>query len=145
MSDQNFTTSFTVDQSPEQVFAAINDVRAWWEGDTTGDTDRLGGEFTYRYQDMHTSTQQITQFVPGQKIVWHVVDASLNFVQDKTEWTSTDIVFDITARGDQTEVRFTHVGLVNSVECFNDCSGAWTYYITNSLQAFIKSSQPVPA
>jgi len=26
----NYTTSFAVDQTPEQVFAAITNVRAWW-------------------------------------------------------------------------------------------------------------------
>jgi len=29
MTQENFTTSFTVGQTPEQVFAAINNVRGW--------------------------------------------------------------------------------------------------------------------
>lgn len=48
MSDENFTTSFLVDQSPREVFDAIADVRAWWKGGKIeGRTDTLGGEFTY--------------------------------------------------------------------------------------------------
>jgi uncharacterized protein YndB with AHSA1/START domain len=137
MSAGSYTTTFTVDQTPAEVFAAITNVRAWWDGQIDGETEKLGDSFTYRYEDMHRSTQKITELVPGEKIVWHVVDAQLNFVRDKTEWTGTDIVFDIAKKGDKTEVCFTHVGLVPTVECFEDCSNAWGFYVGASLRNFI--------
>jgi hypothetical protein len=46
MNDQNFTTPFSVDQTPEEAFAAINNVRKWWSGGIEGSTDKLGDEFT---------------------------------------------------------------------------------------------------
>jgi hypothetical protein len=93
MKQQNFTTSFTVDQSPKEVFSAVNNVRGWWSGEVDGDTGTPGAEFTYRYKNMHKSTQRVTEFVPGKKVVWHVTDAELTFVRDKKEWIGTDIVF----------------------------------------------------
>jgi Activator of Hsp90 ATPase homolog 1-like protein len=108
---KHFTATFTVDQTPEEVFAAINNVRGWWTGEIEGSTDKLGAEFTYRYKDFHYSKQKITELIPGKKVVWRVVDASLNFIEDRTEWNGSEIMFQISQQGDQTEVRFIHVGL----------------------------------
>jgi hypothetical protein len=141
---QSYTTSFAVDQSPEEVLAAINDVRGWWSGEIDGRTDQLGAEFTYRYQDLHRSTQKITELVPGKKVVWHVVDAKIGFVKDKDEWTGTDIFFEVARKGGKTELRFTHVGLVPSIECYGKCAGAWGYYINESLRSMITTGKGDP-
>jgi hypothetical protein len=85
-----------VTASPEAVFAAIDDVRGWWWGDLEGDTDRLGAEFTYRYQDLHTSRQRVIEHVPGRRIVWRVESAHLSFVRNPAEWTGTLITFELT-------------------------------------------------
>jgi len=144
MTAKNYTTTFSVDQSPEEVFAAINNVRGWWSGDIDGPTDQLGAEFTYRYQDLHRSTQKITEFVPGKKVIWHVLAAQLNFVKDKAEWNGTDIVFEIARKGDKTELRFTHVGLEPGIECYGKCAGAWGFYINESLRSLITTGKGDP-
>ena len=138
MSD--FSVAFTVPQSPDEVFAAINNVRGWWSGDIEGSTDELGAEFTYRYEEMHRSKQRITEVVPARRVAWHVLDGYLEFVKDKTEWTGTDITFDISQVAGGTEVRFTHVGLVPDYECYGACSNAWGSYINGSLRSLITAS-----
>jgi hypothetical protein len=137
MNKQGYTTSFQVAQSPEHVFEAINNVRAWWQGDIEGVTDQLGSQFTYRFKDYHRSTHEITQLVPGKRVVWRTIDASINFVKDKSEWNGSEIVFEIARKGDQTELRFTHVGLVPNIECYGGCSGAWDAYINEGLRDLI--------
>src|SRR6266853_4473756 len=144
MKTESYTISYTVDQSPQEVFDAINNVRGWWSGEIDGSTDKLGAEFTYRYQDLHRTTQKITELVPGKKVVWHILDSHINFVKDKTEWKGTDIVFKITKKDDKTELRFTHVGLVPTFECYGDCSGAWGFYINDSLRSLITTGKGQP-
>jgi len=144
MTSGNFTTAISVDQTPEEAYAAINDVRGWWSGEIDGPTDKLGEEFTYRYKDIHYSKQKVIELAPNTKIVWRVVDSALNFVPNTKEWNGTTIVFDIARKGDKTEVRFTHEGLVPEFECFDDCSSAWSFYINSSLRDFIASGQRRP-
>jgi hypothetical protein len=144
MSSKDFTVSFLVDKTPREAFDAINEVRGWWSGNIEGSTDTLGAEWTYRYKELHYSKQKIVELVPGKKIVWDIVDAKLNFVTDKSEWNNTKIVFEIARRGDKTEVRFTHQGLVSDFECYEDCSSAWSFYIKDSLRNFIATGKGDP-
>src|SRR5574339_109758 len=102
--NQDYTATFTVDQSPEAAFAAINNPRGWWSENIVGDTDRLGAEFKYSYQDVHSAYFKITFFVTGQIVVWHVLDNYFIFIADKNEWIGTDVVFEVAPNGGQTEV-----------------------------------------
>lgn len=144
MAAKDLTISILVDQSPQKVYDAVNDVRAWWSGDITGRTDKPGATWTYKYEDLHRSTQKITEMVPSKRVVWHVVDSHLSFVKDTTEWNGTDIVFDIAKKGNKTELRFTHVGLKPAAECYGDCSSAWGFYIKDSLRKLITTGKGAP-
>lgn len=146
MTESDFTISFTVDQSPDAVFAAINDVRGWWSGDIEGATDTLGATFTYRYEDVHYSTQTITELASNRLVVWHVDDARLNFTSEPDEWVGTDIKFEILPTDVATEVRFIHKGLRPKLECYEKCTGAWSFYIGDSLRRLIATGagQPNP-
>ncbi len=144
MDNHSYTTSFLVDQTPAEVFAAVNNVRGWWSGEIEGRTDKLGEVFTYRYKDVHYSKQKISEFIPGRKVVWDVLDACLNFVSDKSEWTGSKITFDISKKGQKTELRFTHVGLIPRFECYDACSNAWGGYINSSLRNLITTGKGQP-
>ncbi len=143
MKKENLTISFSVDQSPQQAFDAINNARGWWSGKIEGDTDKLGAEFTYQYKDVHRSKQKITELNPGKRVAWHVVESRLSF-RKENEWTGTDIVFDISQKGGKTEVRFTHIGLVPAFQCYGDCSGAWGVLINENLRNLIITGKAQP-
>jgi hypothetical protein len=144
MKHQNFTTTFSIDQTPQEAFAAINNVRGWWSGQIEGDTDKPGAEFTYRYQEVHRSTQRITELTPGKRVVWRVVDSDLSFVKDKREWNGSDIIFEISEKEGKTEVRFTHMGLVPEYECYGSCSNAWGMLINGNLRKLITAGKNQP-
>ncbi len=140
----DFTVSFAVDRTPEEVFSAINNVRGWWGEDVHGSSEQEGDEFTYRVQDIHYSKLKVSELIPNEKIVWRVLDNHMNFVEDQTEWVGTDISFEIARNGDQTEVHFTHLGLRPHHECFDVCSDAWGSLITHSLPSLITTGTGQP-
>jgi hypothetical protein len=140
----SFTAVFSVDQTPEEAFRAINNVRGWWSEDIEGDTDKDGGEFTYHYQGAHRCRIKVTELVAGERVAWHVLDNYFDFTHDKSEWKETEIRFEIIPRDGRTEVRFIHAGLVPEYECFDVCSNSWDFYLYTSLRALIRTGHGLP-
>lgn len=141
MTSRDYTTTIQVDATPDQVFDAINDVRGWWAGEIEGETAKVGAEFTYRYENFHTSKQRVIELMPARKIVWRVLESQLNFIEHKDEWNGTRIEFEISRIRDKTAIRFTHVGLVADQECYGACSNAWRFLIHTSLRDFIETGR----
>ena len=145
MEDKSFTTTIAVDQTPEAAFEAINNARGWWSGEITGDTDQLGDEFTYNVPGVHWCKMKISEFVPGKKVVWHVLDSNLSYTKAKTEWNGTNITFDISQKDGKTQVHFTHFGLVPEYECYNDCAEAWGELVKKNLSKLIATGDDQPS
>lgn len=139
--DKDFTTSIVVSKSPAEVFAAINNVRGWWQGKITGSTEELNDEFTYQMEDFHVTKQRVIELIPNTRVVWLVTESKINFVANKKEWFNTRIIFDISSVSNQTRLTFTHKGLVPAIECYGGCSNAWNQLIEKSLFSLITTGK----
>ena len=144
MSHQNYTATISVDQSPKEAFEAIRNVRGWWSEEIEGSTAKVGDEFRYHYQNLHTCTMKLVELVAGKRVAWLVTDNYFNFTEDKTEWKGTRVVLEIFRKGDQTEIRFTHEGLVPAFECYGGCSGAWGALVEGNLRNLITTGKNQP-
>ncbi len=87
---------------------------------------------------------KLIEVIPHKKVVWLVVDNYFNFTEDKSEWKGTKIIFEISKKGEKSEIRFTHLGLVPEYECFNVCSNAWGSYMNGSLRSLITTGKGQP-
>ncbi|NUS43189.1 MAG: SRPBCC domain-containing protein [Mycobacteriaceae bacterium] len=156
---EHLTATMAVNRTPAEVTAAIGDVRGWWSANIIGDTAAAGDEFIFtddsdyagetakEKKGIRFARFQLIEVSPGSRVVWHVVDSELTFVDDHDEWTDTTVVFDISATEDGAVLHFTHVGLsAGESECFEECSRGWTFYITKSLPQLITTGtgDPIP-
>ena len=146
MSNQNFNVTLLVDQTPEEVFNAVTNVRKWWSGyyseEIEGSTEKFNDEFSFRAGGgAHFSKQKLVEVIPNKKIVWLVTDSELSFVENKNEWIGTKIIFEISKKESKTQLTFTHEGLVPEFECYDSCSPAWTQYLQNKLLPLIKATK----
>lgn len=144
MENIDFSTSFLVGNTPDEAFNAIANVRGWWSQNIEGGTSALHDEFKYSARDLHHCRMKLTEVQPGKKMVWQVLDNYFKFTEDKTEWIGNTIIFDITEKEGQTEVRFTQKGLTPADECYDICSSAWTGYLHESLRPLIETGKGFP-
>jgi uncharacterized protein YndB with AHSA1/START domain len=145
MKTSDFTTTLLLDQSPQQVFNAVTNVREWWSETIKGNSVNANDEFEYEVKGVHRSTQKLIEVVPNKKVVWLITDSHMTFIKDAAEWKGTKVVFDIAITDDgKTKLVFKHEGLVPEVECYSACSPAWTQYIQHSLYNLITSGKGDP-
>lgn len=129
MTTTNFTISLQVDQTPQKIFKAINNVSAWWT-EIEGRSQKPGDVFTVRFGEVFI-THKIVELVPYKKVVWHVTDSS------EKEWIDTKICFDISIRDNSSEINFTHFGMVPELKDYDECLKGWTKFINGNLPNLI--------
>jgi uncharacterized protein YndB with AHSA1/START domain len=140
----DYTRTITVDRSRAEAFAAIQDVRGWWNASIAGPSAERGDEFRFEVPGVHRCTMTLTDVVPGERMVWHVTDSWVVFATDDKEWDGTDVVFTLGQNDGRTVVTFTHVGLSPDVECYDICADAWSGFVTGSLKDLIETGQGRP-
>ncbi|WP_343306381.1 SRPBCC domain-containing protein [Chitinophaga niabensis] len=144
METQSYTATITVDKSQKTAFNAVKNFRGWWSEEIEGPTDKLNEVFVYHYKDVHICKMKLIEYIPDKKLVYQVLDNQFSFINDKSEWIGTKLVFDISNDGGKTKVKFTHVGLVPEYECYKVCFDAWGNYINNSLHSLIATGEGKP-
>jgi hypothetical protein len=144
MTPQDYTAAIVVNKTPSEAFQAIKNFKAWWSMQIEGETDKLHEVFYYHYKDVHLSKIKLIEIVPDKKLVYHVLDNNFSFIQDKTEWKDSKLIFEITTEGDDTKVTFTHEGLNPTHECYDNCIDAWGGYIKKSLFDLITTGKGQP-
>ena len=144
MDQQNYQSSIAADFTPGEAFESIGKVTEWWAKNIEGSSQKLNDVFTVNFSGGTFVTFKITESIPGEKVAWHVIDCHLPWLKDKTEWTGTTVLYEISRSGDQTKVTMTHIGLVPEIECYAGCEAGWNKYFNGSLLQLLTEHVGVP-
>lgn len=55
----------------------------------------------------------------------------------KEEWLGSTLIFDITEKNGETDIKFTHEGLAPSLLCFDVCKIGWDHYFLGELNNYL--------
>ena len=133
MSTRGYATALVLCTTPDQVLAAVTNPRGWWGEAVEGRADEVGEEFTFEVPGVHWSRLRVAE--AGQtRVVWEVLDARIEYVEDRDERTGTRIEFDLERVPEGTRVSFTHDGLLPELACYDSCSLAWASLVHGSLR-----------
>ena len=144
MEKLDYTASISANTTPAKAFKSINNVSKWLTENVEGRSEKLNDEFIIRSGDIHYSKHKIIEVIPDKKIVWLVTDSMLNWIENnKNEWTNTKMVFEIIPNGNDTTIKFTHVGLIPGQECYENCVKGWDSIIKQNLFNYVTKGEIV--
>jgi len=143
MENKSFNTTITIRKTANEAFNAINDVSKWWTKNIQGSSKNINDIFTVTFGETF-ATFKIIEMVKDKKIMWLTTDCNLHWMKDKKEWKGTKMSFQIATQDSETQIHFTHIGLVPEKECFTDCTAGWTHYMTKSLFKLLVEQNGLP-
>ena len=143
MKQQDYSSTITAKVTPEQAFERISRVADWWTKGFTGAAQKVGDAFTVRFGETFVDFE-VSEVVPGKKVVWQVTDCNLHWINDKKEWKDTSVVWEASSDNGVTRVKMTHVGLVPGAECYDNCKGGWDFCVGKSLSKLLNENRGLP-
>jgi len=143
MEIRDYQAQITVNVDPSVAMEAIGKVSEWWGRDYSGKSQNLGDIFTIRFNQTF-ATFQISEKMDDKKVVWTVLDSHLHWLKDTREWNHTKVEWSLTRVLKGTEIQMIHFGIHPEVECFDNCTKGWNYYIKESLVKLIELGKGMP-
>jgi uncharacterized protein YndB with AHSA1/START domain len=120
--------------SPKKVFKALTTVDGlahWWTLEASGDAG-AGGMVDFGFSGM-----KVTKLAANKLVKWKCV-------RGPEEWLGTEITFQLTPKGGQTFVLFTHAKWKKPVEFMHHCSTKWATFLL-SLKNWLERQEGRPA
>lgn len=139
-----YGTTINAAVSPEEAIQAIGLVQRWWSKNYEGSAGKVGDAFTVRFGNGDRYTMRVAELDPSAKVVWEVTDSYQGWVANSSEWVGTTIVWTVEKEANGVSVTMTHSGLTPALECFDTCSGGWTYLVQQSLAKLLTEGTGLP-
>jgi uncharacterized protein YndB with AHSA1/START domain len=143
MKQEDYHSSITANISATEAVERIGRVSDWWTAGVQGNSRNVGDAFTVRFGETFV-TFKVVEVIPDKRIVWLVTDCNLHWIKNRTEWKGTKVAWDVLPENGVSRISMTHFGLVPGMECYNDCTSGWNFYVTESLFKLLTAGKGLP-
>jgi len=114
---------FTVDQSPQEVSNAINNVRGGGRKKLRVRLTKLGAEFKFHYKGLSLQHSEDHGIGTGQAKAYGMYrKPNLTLSKTRPSGNGTDVVFEITKRATKPNSAL-RTSACSCIECYGDCTG----------------------
>jgi uncharacterized protein YndB with AHSA1/START domain len=124
----------------EDVYRAIatnEGVSNWWTRDGVRGEPRVGSQLRFFFGDPEpAAVMEITRLDPSEGVSWSCVGGA-------DEWIGTKLSFELTGKGGETVVLFTHADWRSASEFMAHCSARWAYFLL-SMKSLLETGKGTP-
>lgn len=124
----------------ESVFEAVatpEGISQWWTRDGVQGDSNEGSELQFFFGEPEpAAVMEVTRLDPGGHVNWSCTNGA-------DEWIGTKLSFDLTDKGDETVVMFSHADWGQQGEFMAHCSARWAYFLL-SLKSLLESGKGTP-
>jgi uncharacterized protein YndB with AHSA1/START domain len=110
----------------ERVYEAVataEGVSEWWTRDGVRGESSEGSKLQFFFgQPEPAAVMEVTRLDPDGHVHWTCIEGA-------DEWVGTTLAFDLTRKGGETVVMFTHADWREPSEFMAHCSARWAYFL----------------
>lgn len=145
----HYNTELLVRAPVQRLYQALTTqagLQGWWTRDCSIGNG-VGSRSTFHFGDTW-QVMHIARLTPDSEVHWtctdsHIVEPGLARAD---EWTGTDVVFRLAARGQHNEstlLQFEHIGLTPQIDCYAICTSSWHLFL-GSLKRYAETGKGMP-
>ncbi|WP_109435103.1 hypothetical protein [Aquimarina sp. AU119] len=144
--DNSYQKYVIIDTNVIQVFEALTTNMDKWWAKIEGSAQKKGDVFKISFNGNSYWKFKVTNITEFSSISWKCIASHQNHNINgmDEEWLDSTLHWEIKQDNDLIQVHFLHQGLVPHGICYNACSSAWDFYITDSLKRFLEHGEGKP-
>jgi|SRR5579883_3485299 len=140
---QDYSCTVEAKVSAEEAFKKIARIADWWNQRATGEAEKAGDTFRVDFGETWVDFE-VVEAIPNKRVVWRVTDCHLHWLENRTEWKHTRVIWGLSTENGATTISMTHEGLTPQIECFERCEAGWDFHVRKSLLRLLNENAGLP-
>lgn len=139
----DYENTITVNVTPHQVFYALTKEMSNWWTPMSSKVDKVGDKATAKFEDGTTWSFEVISLEENKLVEFRCYEANhihpATTPDMRTEWQNTILRFEISNKGKDTSIHFTHIGLTPEINCYEICNSGWNHFFGSAFKNYLSN------